>query len=370
MKLSLSTGLAAGLLAVAAAPALAAPVTVDLRIEGATRTLFEGPVTTDVRPFNFTGGEPHECGTDVTSGQVIAAAPITIAGTWNDGFGNPTFDTVAGEDVRYDVATERYLAEFKNGATTDSGSCDIAVTNGDRVLFAYSRFGDKVLALSGPASVKTGETVTLKVTDAATGAAVAGAKVGQATSAADGAVTAGPWSNAGVQDLKAEKAEFVRSNRVRVTVTAGDAPPATVLPLPVTGERDRTPPTATLLRHSARQLSGSFAADPSGIKMVKLRLTKRLGKRCWYFSGRMERFRRTKCGNGAYFRIGDRADVVVPAARAADPWALRARCDRHRRRLQPHAARARDDPGGVHRSMRWLAVIACLALDRVRRRRR
>ena len=56
------------------------------------------------------------------------------------------------------------------------------------------------------------------------------------------------------------------------------------------------------------QLRGSFAADPSGIKTVKLRLTKRLGKRCWYFSGRMERFRRTKCGTGAYFAIGDRAD--------------------------------------------------------------
>jgi len=307
MKLSLSTGLAAGLLAVAAAPAYAAPVTVDLRIEGATQTLFEGPVTTDVRPFNFTGGAPHECGTEVTSGQVIAAAPITIAGTWNDGFGNPMFDTVAGEDVRYDAATERYLAEYKNGATTDSGSCDIAVTNGDRVLFAYSRFGDKVLALSGPASVKTGETATLKVTDAASGAAVAGAKVGSATSGADGTVTVGPYNDAGVQDFKAEQAGFVRSNRVRVTVAAADAPP-TVIPFSVTAERDRTPPTATLLRHSSRQLSGSFAADPSGIKTVKLRLTKRLGKRCWYFSGRMERFRRTKCGNGAYFAIGDRAD--------------------------------------------------------------
>src|SRR5688500_1848447 len=100
MKLSLPTGLAAGLLALAAAPALAAPVTVDLRIEGATRTLFEGPVTTDVRPFNFTGGEPHECarggtGPQVTRGAVIAAgaeaAPFTIGGTWNDGFGSPTF---------------------------------------------------------------------------------------------------------------------------------------------------------------------------------------------------------------------------------------------------------------------------------------
>ncbi len=304
MKLSLATGLVAGLLAVAAAPAIAAPVTVDLRIEGATRTLFEGPVTTDVRPFNFTGGEPHECGTVVTSGQVIAAAPITIAGTWNDGFGNPTFDTVAGEDVRFNG--EKYLAEYRNGVAPDVGACDVVVNNGDDVLFAFAAFGDKVLALSGPAAARTGEAVTLKVTDAATGAAVAGATVGTATSAGDGSVTAGPWSEPGVYDLKAEHAGFVRSNRVRVVVTTPGAPPV-VLPSPATTTRDRTPPTATLLRHSSRRLSGSFAADPSGIKMVKLRLTKRLGKRCWYFSGRMERFRRSKCGRGAYFRIGDQA---------------------------------------------------------------
>ena len=48
-----------GLLPAAAVPALpcrpplAAPVTVDLRVEGPTKTLFEGPVTTDVAPFRF-----------------------------------------------------------------------------------------------------------------------------------------------------------------------------------------------------------------------------------------------------------------------------------------------------------------------------
>ena len=51
MKLSTTAGMVAGLLLFAAPPALAAPVTVDLRIEGATRTIFEGPVTTDVRQF-------------------------------------------------------------------------------------------------------------------------------------------------------------------------------------------------------------------------------------------------------------------------------------------------------------------------------
>ncbi len=312
MKLSLTTCLVAGLLAVAGAPALAAPVTVDLRIEGGTRTLFEGPVTTDVRPFNFTGGEPHECGATVTSGQVIAAAaertPFAIAGAWNDGFGSPSFESVAGEDVRFNG--ERYLAEYKNGVAPDAGSCDVAVQSGDRVVFAFAAFGDKVLALSGPAAAKPGETVTLKVTEAATGAAVEGAGIAGARSGADGSATVGPLS-AGVHDFKAELAAHVRSNRVRVTVTAADTPPVVVPAAP-----DRTPPTAAIsgltekavLARGPRKLRGNFGADASGIKTVKLRLTKRLGKRCWYFSGRMERFRRNKCGRGAYFAIGDRAD--------------------------------------------------------------
>ena len=63
MKLSLTAGMVAGLLSLAAAPALAAPVTVDLRIEGATRTLFEGPVTTDVRQFpSNQGAKPCDNG--------------------------------------------------------------------------------------------------------------------------------------------------------------------------------------------------------------------------------------------------------------------------------------------------------------------
>ena len=56
MKVSLTTGLVAGLLAVAARRRVAAPVTVDR--PGRRREhgrCFEGPVTTDVRPFNFAG---------------------------------------------------------------------------------------------------------------------------------------------------------------------------------------------------------------------------------------------------------------------------------------------------------------------------
>src|SRR4051812_36814340 len=210
MKLRRTTGLLAGLLSfglLAAGQAVAAPVTVQLRIEGASRTLFEGPVTTDVRPFHFTGGADHTCngtaanqGTSatpvVTRGAVVAAAadatPFTTTGDWSDSFGSPSFSTIAGDSVAFDPATNRFLAEYKNGQFAGLGSCADPVQQGDDVLFAYATGSEQLLELSGPATASPGQMVKVKVSDAQSGAPVAGATVGGSTSAADGTATVGP----------------------------------------------------------------------------------------------------------------------------------------------------------------------------------
>ena len=116
------SGLAAGVALLIAAPgALAAPVTVDLRIEGPSRTLFEGPVTTDVRTFRFTGDPvSHRCdgtaaenhGTSPTPmptrGAAVAVAaeqtPFAIRGDWFDSLGSPSFSEIDGESVAFDPA--------------------------------------------------------------------------------------------------------------------------------------------------------------------------------------------------------------------------------------------------------------------------
>jgi hypothetical protein len=334
MKLSLSTGLAAGVLALTAAPALAAPVTVDLRIEGATRTLYEGPVTTDTAPFVASDG-PHACGTTPTRGAVISAAAqagrFAMTAIWDANYGSPTFESIAGENVGYDGASGRYLAEYLDGKGAGVGACGDPVTTGQRVLFAYSAYGDTVLALSGPATAKPGEKVTLKVTDAKPdGGPVAGASVAGVESGADGTVVVGPFSDRGDHDLKATKDGAIRSNRVRVCVTTGaDGACGTSVPVTpgaqtpvVVAATDTTAPRGKLtgvndhqvFTSGPRDLRGSFS-DSSGLKVVKLRLTKRVGKKCWYFSGKQERFRGTRCGRGAYFAIGERADwsYLLPA---------------------------------------------------------
>jgi hypothetical protein len=328
MKIRSSAGLAAGLLAAALLPsaAAAAPVTVDLRIEGPTRTLFEGPVTTDVREFKFSNESTgHQCdGTAALGGpsptpvptrgaviaQAAASTPFQLEGTWSQ-FG-ASFTTIAGESVAFDPNTNRFLAEYENGAFASLGACADDSHSGDDVLFAYADGSEQLLELSGPARARPGQPVTLRVTDAGTHAAVAGATVAGHQSGADGSVTVGPLATRGDTDFKATKTGAIRSNRMRVCVTDGaDGACGTLIPTPP----DTTAPGATIAgiragqsfsrRHAPRELHGTASQDPSGLWAVKIRLTRRLGKTCWYFSGTKERLLERTCGKKYAFKVGD-----------------------------------------------------------------
>jgi hypothetical protein len=312
-------------------------VTVDLRIEGPNRTVFEGPVTTDVRAFRFSGDSTaHRCdGTAAnqgpsaapvaTRGAVIAEAseraPFSLHGDWYDSLGSPSFTEVGGEDVGYDAATSRYLVEFDNAQVASRGSCGDPVAPGDHVLFAYTDGSEPLLLLTGPSSARPGATATVKVTDAAKGSPVAGAQVGGSITGADGTAVVGPFADRGDQDLKASRPHTVRSNRLRICVSdgrdgfCGSATPGSTPAPPA--PRDTTAPATTirlrdravfLRRRAPRLLRGNVTADPSGLHSVKLRLTRRVGRHCAYFSGSQERFRPMRCGRGSFLRIGDRAD--------------------------------------------------------------
>jgi len=327
MKLRSPAGLAGLALALLlAAPAVAAPVTVDLRIEGPTQTLFEGPVTTDVRPFAFTGDPTsHQCDGTTTGGTspqpvptrgaaIVAAslaAPFSIAGTWHAQFG-ASFTQIAGESVAFDPNTNRFLAEYKNGGFAAAGACADPIQTGDDVLFAFADGTEPLLELSGPAQAPPSVPVTVRVTDAATQAPIAGAAVGGQVTGADGTATVGPFTTRGNNDLKASKTGAIRSNRLRVCVTSGsDGNCGTVVP-------DTTAPTAAVAgirngqkfsrKRAPRELKGSVSADPSGLWAVKIRLTRKLGKTCWYFSGSKEAFLKRTCGKQYAFKVGDREE--------------------------------------------------------------
>jgi hypothetical protein len=357
-------GLAAVLVALAAAgagSASAAPVTVTLRIEGANQTLFEGPVTTDVRQFQFSGdANSYECdgkapaGSSTvpvpTRGAAITAAAqagqLTMTGTFSTTFGSPSFATVNGENVEYDPATSRYLAEFKNGVAAQVGACGDPIANGDDVLFAYSMGSEPVLKLTGPATAAPGTPVPVRVTNEVDGAPVAGATVGGATSGADGVANVGPFAGTGDQDLKATKAGTIRSNRLSVCVTTGSdgACGTTAASTCVTtgddgncGTRDKRAPRGkiTSIREGQRfgkgkgprALKGIVAGDPSGIADVRLRLTSNDHTHCSTFNGTTEKFLKLKhCGatKGRWFSAGDRQEwsYLLPARLGRGRWVL------------------------------------------------
>jgi hypothetical protein len=346
-----SLGLAAVIAAVAATPALAAPVTVNLRIEGPTRTLFEGPVTTDVRPFQFTGDpNSYECdgmppaGTSSvpvpTRGAAITAAaqsaPFSMTGSFSAQFGSPSFIQIAGENVGYDGATNRYLVEYRNGTPASLGACGDPISNGDDVLFAYAVGTEPLLKLSGPGTAAPSAPIALRVTTW-DGTAVAGASVEGHTSGADGSVTVGPYATRGNHDLKATKDGAIRSNRLRVCVTDGSdgacgssaaSACATSGDDGLCGTKDKRAPRGRIASiaegqrfgkgKGPRTLSGTVAADPSGIADVRLRLTRNDHGHCQTFDGRSERLVALKrCGakRGRWFSAGDRQQwsYLLPA---------------------------------------------------------
>jgi hypothetical protein len=325
----------------AAVPAasLAAPVTVNLRVEGPTKTLFEGPITTDVAPFKFSdSAQTYACdgtpglggpsGTPVpTRGTALSVAAaqsgFELKGSFSS-FG-ASFTRINGEDVGFDPATSKYLAEYHDGVfDTSYGACARQVANGDDELFAYGDGTEQVLKLvrvAGPAlgAPNLGATLTLRVTDAGSGAPVAGAAVGGQTTAADGTATVGPLTTRGVTAFKATKAKAIRSNADTICVTDGAdgacgtslaAPAVPAVPCATSGDdglcgtTDRRPATGRIasLRNGQtfgkgkgpRTLKGTVALDPSGLASIRLRLTRKDGRTCTAFSGTSERFTKLK----------------------------------------------------------------------------
>ena len=382
MKLRSPAGLAGLVLALLlAAPAAAAPVTVDLRIEGANATSVRGQGhDRRAASFRYTG-EPvaYTCdGTSANGGpssvpvptrgaalmEAAERTPFAIAGAWNAQFMSPTFTHVVGEKVEYDSTTDRYLWETKKGEGSSAGACGDQIQTGDEVVFAYAKFGARVLKLSGPATAQPGSQLSVRVTDLGNGSPVPGATVAGVTTDADGRATVGPFS-AGEHPLQATKPDVVRSNHLRLCVTNGtDGACGSVL----ASAPDTTAPTASIRgirngqrftrRRAPRELSGTASADPSGpvggqdpphapAQGHVLVLLRQQG------AVPQAHVRQAVRVQG---RRPDRMELPAAGPPAARP--VRARHLRDRQRVQPR----RGEPAGVPRPMRRAVVIAVAAV--------
>ena len=216
-----------------------------------------------------------------------------------------------------------------NDEFSDAGGCQTRVQPGDSVLWVFSAYQQPLLRLSGaPARAATGEAFSVTVDQNDGGAHFApavGADVVGSTTGTDGKATIS-FGSPGVKRFKATRADAVRSNAAEVcvyvpdsgecgTTKPGEPPPA---PPAAPAAKDTTPPTVVLsLRDGGtytrgpRLIAGS-ADDASGLWGVYLRVSKvesgAAATRCRWFSGRLERFTRSRpCARARFVRLGREA---------------------------------------------------------------
>jgi hypothetical protein len=350
--------LAGLLLACNAASAAASPVTVNLRIEGSSSTLYEGPITTDAR--TITGPDtssppvtgPHPCdfkdnggnggfgpslGTPTTAVfDAAATLGIPFAAEW---FGSSTnndfFVTQIGSDVNQTSGSFASWGFALNFTTSSVGGCQTGLSAGSDVLWAYDFFNKShLLKLTGPASADVGQPVTVNVVDGQSGQPLSAASVGASTTDSSGNARV-TFSQLGTQSLKATRSDSVRSNRLDVCVhngndgtcgtTAPGAPPPpastppTITPAPTITLPSKAPQgEVKSIRngvrfahgHGPRILRGAVTLGSDGLKQVQLRLERTFRGRCQALSPTSERFVRISCGaqHAPWISVGDAAD--------------------------------------------------------------
>jgi hypothetical protein len=361
MRLHPRAGLAAGLVTLgllAAGPAAAVaagPADVDVRVEGTAGTLVP---KTRVRTTTAAVGKPGQ--PTCTGTSALGALDRATGGDWggpNSGAGYE-IRTIRGEThwAPYPSDPAPYWTFWINYEVAEAGLCDTELQEGDDVLMFPDCYGSQCggpsptpLRISGvPGLAAPGGTATVKVEEftvstswppvttpapSANATVTAGART--YTTGADGTATV-TFAGSGPQTVRAAKADHVRSASEPVCVTTGsDGACGTALAVTqqcVTsghdgrcGSRDAEAPRATILgisdgkrfthRTAPRTLRGTVTPDPTGLRAVKLRLTRQLGAHCWKYSGTQERFQSKRCGTRSWFKIGDRQDwsYLLPA---------------------------------------------------------
>jgi hypothetical protein len=324
------------------APALAAPVNVNLRIEGSGSTVYEGPVTTDAKVVTTAAGGSHECaGPGGTPTTALDDASIAHGFTW-DGSYNSSFHDFFIERIGSDGTVGSFdpAGNFwdliVNRATAETGGCQIALNAGDQVLLEWQDGTKPNLQLTAPASAQVGQPIDVFVQQYGANGVLSPANaagVAGATTGADGHGTV-TFTTPGIQHLKATRADAVRSNDVDVCVYApgsGDCgspkPPAAT-----TVTQDRVKPTVAIssprngahFKRGPRELAGT-ASDNVSLFQVYFRLRRHSHAGCSWYSAKRSTFTapRAHC-TARYQRLGtkQRWSYLLPARLPAGRYTL------------------------------------------------
>jgi hypothetical protein len=316
--------------ATAAIAATPSPGLVSVRIEGSNQTLLAPTtVATQAAAFHPTNDPTagHTCPGTSAARALELATGSTWSGTFFASFGDYEVNSILGELHPTSPTDGSFWNFWVDNAPAQVGICQQQLNPGDQILFFPDCFGPTcpagfvspaVLALSAPTVVQGGTPFTASVVaypnaggapKALVGASVSGDGVIGATGA--GGQTTLTLTTPGSYLLSASATGSVRTENLICVHNGNDGncgtpvshppPGSTTGPAPtgasptapaacVTNGRDgrcgtvdKTPPIARLqipegrhYRHGRgpRLLSGTVAADPSGIGTIRLRLTR------------------------------------------------------------------------------------------------
>jgi hypothetical protein len=344
MSLPVLAGVLVSLLSLSGA-ALAAPVTVNLRVEGSSTTLFEGPVSTEgiagITTESSPTAEPCDVSHNGSNGGFVPSAASPTGALYDAAIANhlafnaewftsfKDFDvSQVGGDIANAGNNEEYWGYSVNYTTAYVGGCQFQLAPGSEVLWAYNYFNLKhLLSLSGPSNVTVGVPFTVHVTDGQTGEPISGAAIGELVSGVTNTNASSPTTNmagnatvtlshVGTATLKATQSESVRSNGLAVGVgssvcgcvaIAPTVPPPASLVTPDVAKVTGVKNGHVYSRRSAPRLLAGVVDVPVGgtLRQVRISLRRRYRGRCFDFSGSRGSFVRTKkCGSAAFFSVG------------------------------------------------------------------
>ncbi len=329
----------------AASAATPVPGLVTVRVEGAVQTLLPATtVLTEAGAFH-PANDPvaaRTCpGTSAARALELATGSIW-SGTYFTSFGDYQVDSILGEAHPTGPSDGSYWAFWVDNAPAQVGICQQQLDPGDQILFFPDCFGScpagfvspDVLAVNAPAAVQSGTPFTAGVVSypnaggppkTLVGAAITGGGASAVTGA--GGLASVTLNTPGSYLLTASAPGAVRAETTvcvhnandgncgttKGAPGAGGTPPAGGAGTPTPGAPgattpagcvtngsdgrcgtlDRTAPVGRLQipegRHYAhgrgpRTLDGTVAADPSGLRTIRLRLTRLEHGRCQVFS--------------------------------------------------------------------------------------
>jgi hypothetical protein len=346
--------LAVLLLALPAVAAAEAPA-VSVRVEGLNETkLAPTTVTLAGAPVVKDGNAEDACSITSALGALQLATGGNWAGPWSSKFHQYSIYSIDGETHEFEESSKaNYFWSFwLNDKEAEVGACEAQLNPGDRVLFFPSCFGEECptpaplpLEVETPAVAGVGEPVQVSVKRFSAagvgsempGASVVGGGAGGITDSHGRATLT--FAHAGPTLIQVSAPYSIRTEAVVCVHNGNDGSCGTTVPpvpcplaatsggatCPVCGPplaiACKKPPPPFLLdtakagrvrqghtyrpRTAPRVLSGTVEVPEEGtLRDVRISLTRRVGKRCWVFSGVRVRFVRARCGGSHFFSVG------------------------------------------------------------------